>query len=403
MANRMPEPDLMPEAQLQQEKGSMSKRGSDPFFLASAAKRGANSYGIIRVIAAVLVIWTHSYAVVLGEDASEPLRDLTGYSLGSHAVNIFFSLSGFMVASSWERSRDVVDFVLARILRIMPALVCVCVAIVIVSGLFLTSVPAGEYWTAANIGPFLARSLLIFSSETTLAGVFEDNPWPGVLNIPIWTIRYEVICYVSLIIFMLALGFLKAGAGIRRLLLAVILGVSCVLLLLPEMTGHSELATRLARLFFAFYLGVTAWFERDRIRLSLPWLLAIWIPLGFCLASGSLLKLPLGMVAAAYLSFWLGSFQAGWLQDAADRTDLSYGIYVWGFFLQQCLISFFPGQGIFANAISATVLAALVAWLSWTLVERPALNLRFRLRRGRPDPAPAAQVLTGDARSGRAP
>lgn len=379
----------------------MSKRGSDPFFLASAAKRGANSYGVIRVVAAVLVIWTHSYAVVLGEDASEPLRDLTGYSLGSHAVNIFFSLSGFMVASSWERSRDVVDFVLARILRIMPALVCVCAAIVIVSGLFLTSVSAGEYWTVANIGPFLARSLLIFSSETTLAGVFEDNPWPGILNIPIWTIRYEVICYVSLIIFMLALGFLKAGAGTRRLLLAVILGVSCVLLLLPEMTGHSELATRLARLFFAFYLGVTAWFERDRIRLSLPWLLAVWIPLAFCLASGSLLKLPLGMVAVAYLGFWLGSFQAGWLQEAADRTDLSYGIYVWGFFLQQCLISFFPGQGVFANAISATILAALVAWFSWTFVERPALNLRFRLRRSGPDHAQATQAHTRDARSER--
>ncbi|MET3662914.1 acyltransferase family protein [Aquamicrobium ahrensii] len=371
----------------------MTSRGeSAPFFLARAAKRGANSYGVIRVIAAVLVIWTHSYAVVRGADAWEPLRDLTGYSLGSHAVNIFFSLSGFMVASSWARSRDVADFALARILRIMPALVCVCGAIVIVSGLFLTNVSAGEYWTVANIGPFLARSLLIFSSETTLAGVFQDNPWPGVLNLPIWTIRYEVICYVSLIIFMLALGFLKVGVVTRRLLLATILGVSCVLLLLPEMTGHNELVARLARLFFAFYLGVTAWFERDRIKLSFPWLLAIWIPLAFCLASGSLLKLPLGMVAVAYLSFWLGSFQAGRLQDAADRTDLSYGIYVWGFFLQQCLIQFFPGQGVFANAISATFLAALFAWFSWTLVERPALNLRFRLRRRGSDTTQATEM-----------
>jgi len=103
------------------------------FMLARSAERGANSYGIIRVIAAVLVIWTHSYSVVGGETAAEPLKELTRWSAGSHAVNIFFSLSGFMVAASWERSRNLFDFVIARILRIMPALVCVNVLIVVLT------------------------------------------------------------------------------------------------------------------------------------------------------------------------------------------------------------------------------------------------------------------------------
>lgn len=361
----------------------------EAFLLANSANRGTNSYSIIRIIAAILVVWTHSYSVVLGVDTKEPLRELTGYSLGSHAVHIFFTLSGFMVAASWERSRSLFDFILARALRIMPALVCVCLAIVILSGLLLTKAAPGEYWTVRNIGTFLAKSLLIFSSDTRLAGVFGNNPSPGEINASIWTIRYEVICYASLMVFMLLTGLLRLSVNGRRLLLLGILGVSATLLLLPELTSQSPLASRMIRLVFAFYIGVLAWFERDRVRLAFPYLVTIWVLWAISVELDSVLKLPLVIVATAYLGFWLGSFRAGWLQEAADRTDLSYGIYVSGFFIQQCLIQMFPHQGIISNAISAVLLSALTAWFSWNWIERPALQLRSTTRRRHPPGKPA--------------
>ena len=354
--------------------------GHDKQLLANAAEKGANSYGIIRVIAAILVIWTHSYSVLGGADADEPLRQLSGWSAGSHAVNLFFSLSGLMVAASWERSRDFFDFALARVLRITPALIFVNVLIVVLSGLFLTTSP-GSFWTGENIGNFLASTILMFKAGSTLEGVFATNPWPGVVNIPIWTIKFEIICYASLAVLMLLAGLLRLSPFQRRLMLVVLLAASAAVMMWQGDAGQFDFAGNLARFFFAFYLGVGAWFERERIKLNWPYLFVLWLVIGVAISLDSVTMLPLAIVGTAYLAFWAGSFKAGRIQRAADRTDLSYGMYISGFFIQQWLVAALPGQSIAANAISATILAALFAWFSWKLIEWPALQLRPRFWR----------------------
>ncbi|WP_163001479.1 acyltransferase family protein [Pannonibacter phragmitetus] len=355
-------------------------RGKQRYLLAQAAEKGANSYGIIRVVAAFLVIWTHSYSVLGGEQADEPLRALSGYSVGSHAVNIFFSLSGFMVAASWERSKGFIDFTLARMLRIIPALIFVNVLIVIVSGLFLT-VSSKAFWTGENIGSFLVSTIVLFKAGSTLEGVFAYNPWPGVINIPIWTIKYEIICYASLALLMLAIKLSRLSVAKRRLTLFVLLALSASVMMWQGDAAQFDNIGHLARFFFAFYLGVGAWFERDRIRLGWTWLVAIWLVVSLAIAIRSATMIPLAMLGTAYLAFWTGSFTAGSVQRAADRTDLSYGMYISGFFIQQLLAAAYPGQSIATNTISATIIAALFAWISWTVVERPALKLRGRIWR----------------------
>lgn len=346
-----------------------------PHLLACAAEKGANSYGIIRVVAAVLVIWTHSYSVLGGAEADEPLRSLSGFSVGSHAVNIFFSLSGLMVAASWERSRDFLDFALARVLRIMPALIFVNVLIVVLSGLFLTA-SRGSFWTGENIGGFLANTIIFFKSGSTLEGVFVSNPWPGVINIPIWTIKYEIICYASLAFLMLLAGLLQLSTLQRRMALVTLLAVLAVVMMWQGDATKFDFIGHLARLSFAFYLGVGAWFERDRIKLGWHYLAALWLFVGLAISLDSVATLPLVIVGTAYLAFWAGSLKAGCVQSAADRTDLSYGMYISGFFIQQWLAAAYPGQSIAANTISATIMAALFAWISWTAIEWPSLKLR---------------------------
>lgn len=355
------------------------------FMLARSAERGANSYGIIRIIAAVLVIWTHSYSVVGGETAAEPLKELTRWSAGSHAVNIFFSLSGFMVAASWERSRNLFDFVIARILRIMPALVCVNVLIVVLAALFLTTSSPSEFWTVENAGGFLANTTVLFKSGSTLDGVFMNNPWPGVVNIPIWTIKFEVICYATLAAAMFVVSYFRHSIRMLKLALAGFLVVAALVLIGLYGSSQFEFVANLARFFFAFYLGVAAWFWREQIVLAVRYLAIIWLLYLIAIAVESVLVLPLGIVTTAYTSFWAGSFQAGRIQQAADQTDLSYGMYISGFFIQQWLVQAFPQQGIWANATSATLIAAMFAWFSWKLIEHPALQLRSKFWRWRAD------------------
>lgn len=347
--------------------------------LANAAEKGANSYGIIRVVAAVVVIWTHSYSVLGGAYAAEPLKALSGWSAGSHAVNVFFTLSGFLVAASWERSRNVVDFVLARVLRIMPALIFVNVLVVVLAGLFLTT-SRDEYWTIENIGGFLVSTILLFKSGSTLEGVFINNPYPRLVNTPIWTIKYEIICYASLAVLGLLAGYLRPSARQRRLALLALLSLSAAVMMWQGDMAQFGFTGSLARFIFAFYLGVGAWFERDRIKLSLPYLVALWLLVFVAIALDSSTTAPLILIGTAYLCFWAGSFRAGRVQRAADKTDLSFGMYISGFFIQQWLVASFPGQSILVNAISATLLAAMFGWISWNLIEWPAIKLRPRLR-----------------------
>jgi peptidoglycan/LPS O-acetylase OafA/YrhL len=348
--------------------------------LAHLTKKGANSYGIIRLVATILVIWTHSYRVVGGPEINEPLLDFTGFSAGSHAVNVFFSLSGLMVAASWQRSRNIFDFLCARILRILPALIFANLIIIILCGTLIT-VMRDKFWSIENVSGFLWRTIITFQSSATLAGVFNSNPWENFINIPIWTIKYEIICYISLIIIMKITDFDRRSQAHKTLILLSIVASSAFIMASQGESSQFGFAGNLARFLFAFYIGVAAWYERDIIQLRTDFLLFIWLVISVAVFIASTIAIPLVIIGTAYTAFWAGGFLLGRLQKAADRTDLSYGMYISGFFIQQWLILAFPQQTIFANTLSAVSLAAMFAWVSWNLIERPALKLRGPLSR----------------------
>jgi peptidoglycan/LPS O-acetylase OafA/YrhL len=82
-----------------------------------------NSFGVLRFVMATLVLISHSYLYAAGTSEAEPLQPWLGRSLGECAVQVFFILSGVMVAQSFDRSRSIIDFTVARVLRIFPALI----------------------------------------------------------------------------------------------------------------------------------------------------------------------------------------------------------------------------------------------------------------------------------------
>src|SRR5690606_23266723 len=71
-----------------------------PLFLAqaptvSAAMAGENNFTLLRLALAVAVVVSHSVSVTTGSVFDEPLAASTGFTLGEHAVNGFFAISGF--------------------------------------------------------------------------------------------------------------------------------------------------------------------------------------------------------------------------------------------------------------------------------------------------------------------
>lgn len=105
----------------------------------------SNNFSLIRLLAAASVVISH--AVYLGTgDRVEPLSGITRYNLGQHAVNVFFIMSGLMVAGSLDGSASLAHFVVARALRIFPALAVCAVLTAFLLGPWVTSLPLSGYF-----------------------------------------------------------------------------------------------------------------------------------------------------------------------------------------------------------------------------------------------------------------
>jgi len=155
-----------------------------------------NNLNLIRAIAATMVLVSHAYPIALGPDAIQPLKLLTGQSLGSLSVYVFFAISGFLITMSFERSSSYRSFLTARFLRLLPGLVVSLALVAFVMGPLVTELPLMAYLTHPETWTFMLRNILLALPQYTLPGTFEDLPYPSVEG-SIWTLIYEVICYMG--------------------------------------------------------------------------------------------------------------------------------------------------------------------------------------------------------------
>lgn len=333
--------------------------------------RGNNSYSVLRLLAASAVVVTHAWTTVGGDLVPEPLQVSTGFSLGWHAVNLFFALSGLFIAGSLETGKSLYKFAWARLLRIFPALLVVIAVTIIVAAVVTDT----SSWQSSHVVEYLIRNLFLVGSTATLPGVFSDTPSPDVINVPLWTLKYEVLAYFS-IAGLAALSWHYSRLLPMRYVSLVVLAI-CAIALVPVtevMSGYGRMEHAL-RLFFSFYLGVTFWYWRDRIAVNFSTMLVIasvyslflWFDLYYA---------PIQALAVAYLAFWIGTFDFGAVARFADRQDYSYGVYIIGFPIQQSVMAVTEIADPWFNFLVTLVIVIPLAALSWNLVEKPALRLK---------------------------
>ena len=149
-----------------------------------------NNINFLRFIAASLVIWFHMASLLV---IPEPY--IMGQGLGPIAVNIFFVLSGYLIAKSWSRSSSFGSYLIRRIARIFPGLAVVVLLSVFVMGPAVTSLSMGDYFGDPDTWKYL--SLIVLAPiENALPGVFDTNLLPYAVNGSLWTLRYEFLAYL---------------------------------------------------------------------------------------------------------------------------------------------------------------------------------------------------------------
>ena len=338
--------------------------------LAAASSRD-NHFNLIRMIAATGVLVSHAFPISLGPGAGQPFQQtLQGAALGAVSVYVFFAISGYFIAQSFARSDDPWRFVMARILRLFPALAVVLLLTVAVSGVWLTTASPAGFWSAAPA--YLARNLTLFSLKPDLPGVFVDNPFGPAINGSLWTLNYEVLCYLGVFVAGVA-GLLRLGLVVTVIVIAVMAAQAAM----PYVTIPSRLA-RLVELGLPFAIGTWLFVWRDRIVLDRRLVAAM------ALASVAAWWTPLFHVvfvtALSYAVFWLGCAPAPRIARYNRLGDYSYGMYIYAFPIQQ-LIAWHGVTDPLWNMALAAPAALACAVASWTLIEAPALRLKRPARR----------------------
>ena len=337
--------------------------------IADADHGRANNFNLLRMLAASAVLVSHAWPITLGRAVPEPLIAETGYSLGVAAVVVFFAISGYFITKSFDRRSFLGDFVLARICRIFPGLiVALCLTAFVVGPLF-TTLPLARYLAEPGTWIYVPQNALLAHLQFGLPAVFDANPFSGVTNGSLWTLKYEVGCYAGVV----AAGYL--GLLRPRTFPLVLLMAAVAMVIVPG--ADMALSARIAVLCGAFALGSGAYLYRAHVPLGAT--LAAALVVAAIVARGTPV-FPLCFAAAlGYGALAFGFADIPPLRMYNRLGDVSYGIYIYAFPIGQATLLLVPGIGPWGLIATTFPVTLLLAVASWTWIENPVLVHRHRL------------------------
>lgn len=330
-----------------------------------------NNFNLLRFAAAFAVLYSHSYAIVLGIGNFEPFVQRIGYTLAGIAVDVFFITSGFLVTASLLRLDGFKAFFRARALRIFPALVVMSLLLAFVLGPVFTSLPTAEYFAHGDVYRFVLKdSTILAGIKMKLPGVFEGLYFREV-NGSLWTLPFEVRCYLTVALLWFVALRLRAGAPATFARLAT--GLALLMLAgfwIAHDAGYKHWHT--FRLFYMFFAGAAFWMFRERIpmRHGVAAAMAAALALAVAFPRAFFWVYPLTI---AYLVLYAAYVPRGWIRGFNRVGDYSYGIYIYAFPVQQVLKATVPGITPAQMIVAATACTLPLAMLSWHLVEKPML------------------------------
>ncbi len=331
----------------------------------------SNALNAWRLTLATGVILVHAYLFVRH---NPPL----GPAVGAVWVDGFFAISGFLITASWLHKPKARTFFAARALRILPGL-WICLIVIA----FILAPATGTVTLPSQI-----RFVLVHATLLPLPADIDGTPtahfhiWNGSL----WTLLFEALCYALVA----GLGFV--GLLNRWFIFAALAATLTWAALLPPERFFAPIVengqplspaifallvqAETARLLTMFLAGALLYQFRDKIPANWP-----LVAVSTGIVAVSMILLPdyrlLGAVPLTYAIIASGSLIHH--KRLQLRTDLSYGVYIYSFPLQQVLLVIgLSVHPLLFTAISAAVTLPVAA-LSWFLVEKPSLTLKSRL------------------------
>ncbi len=330
-----------------------------------------NNFNLIRFGAALGVFISHCFP-------------LSGYSVGGKpqllgflSLNVFFIISGFLVTNSYFNNKSTLGYLRARALRVFPALVFSVLWSVFIVGAVFSTLPITEYLRESTIYEYLIKNILLIlpSTPDQLPGVFLESKYQPIVNAPLWSLPYEIWCYIILLV----LGLISSAHTNMKLftLITFILFIVSFSIFVANYVLQTDqyallLGKEAYRLGAMFLMGVCLYLFKEKIRLS--HLIAFGIATSIAISA---LYKP-AFVAVFYASFgylilYLAYIPKGSIRYFNKLGDYSYGIYIFGYPVQQALEQIAPNLSLAAFFIYSFSVTLALAVTSWHLIEKRAL------------------------------
>jgi len=337
----------------------------------------SNNINLIRFCAAGMVLFAHSFVIVAGDRYAGPFVQSTGHDLGYHAVNIFFTASGLLIAQSWNNNPSLIYYGSGRLLRLWPALFICALFVAFVVGPVVTVVSLSTYFHSLLTYQYLPHVMDLVQVSSPLPGVYTTLPGNTEIDGPLWTLKYEVICYLGLAVF----GYVGGFRTVKRFLTWTLPIIVMLFVLSTMQVAHdlSQPYMHLIRFGFCFGLGVVAFVMADRMPLTL-WVVVALAGMAI-LARYTAFYYAALWIFTAYTTLWVAYVPRTFLLRFNELGDYSYGIYIYAYPIQQMLVSRGGRMSGWKLAAIAFPVVLGFAAASWHIIEKPSLALKRRLAR----------------------
>ncbi len=326
----------------------------------------SSNLSVVKIIACVAVIYSHSFTVTTENSLGDGLSQLTHgqLSFGGLSVAVFLFSSGLLSTKSILKQTRFIPYLIGRLVRILPALIMVVLLTTFILGPIVTEVSVFTYFTSVETYSYLLYIVLL--PVYSLTGVFIENP-VSLVNGSLWTLILEMLCYIGLYI-TLKMQFITD----KKKCALIIISILCVIIGFDFLPFLNNFVAYLRPLLM-FFIGMIYYAYADKIILSTKLFICSLVVFFIGLFTGYstvaiLVLLPYIVICIAYL-FKQNNF------EFAKLGKFTYGIYLLAFPIQQTFEVYFNALTPLSNTVLSFITSLILAYFLYYLVEKPSMRI----------------------------
>ena len=326
----------------------------------------STNINLIRFIAAILVIFSHSFYVSASKEDPFSIFCNGQANFGGFAVAIFFFLSGFYVTKSLYKKNDVKEYLYKRCIRIFPQLWTVVLVSVFVLGPIFTTCSFGQYFTNSSTYLYLLNGFLL--PIHNLPGVFGNNVYDATVNGPLWTLPVEFAAYLAMAVVLIMCKHIFKNEKLQKVFHIICVCVLLVTFVVLDVFIKNDFLITVVRPLIIFFVGVLYCDYAEKIKLNFLVAFLMILFTGISCKIGLLNYALIICLPYVLITLALGTRQ---VKINSKILVISYEMYLFGWPIQQIVVHYFGGtMNPYLNCLITLPIDIVLAYCLFVFVEK---------------------------------